>query len=133
MKDQQIFDTVATHLFIQGRRSVSGSSCRYWGEDGTKCAAGALITKDFYFPELEMSNRTISHHVKDNPDKFPAWFLTNLGLIQELQTVHDRTYNWEHPNNLHNSLVEVALKYNLSPDILENMSYSWKKEEKTDE
>lgn len=131
MKDQKIFDTVVTHLYSQGKRSVSKTSCLYWGEDGSKCAAGALITEDFYFPELE-ANRTISYHVKENPDKFPDWFLDNLGLIQELQTVHDRTYNWEHPNNLHNSLVEVALKYNLSPDILENMSFSKKDEETPD-
>lgn len=51
---QETFDRVAQALAAQGRQGRSkGSSCKYRGDDGTKCAAGHLIPDEDYHPKLE--------------------------------------------------------------------------------
>lgn len=131
MTPQEIFDTVAKHLFEQGKRSVDRHFCRYHNEDGLKCAVGVLITVDNYFPEMDSGNKTIKTLVDHHDDKFPDWIKNNLGLLQALQSVHDKQYNWETDDNMYNALVSVASAYDVSPDILETLEF--KEEENEDE
>lgn len=60
MTPQEVFDMVAVHLIVQGRRSVSderfrfsSGQCAYRGNDGCKCAAGVLIDDDHYDERME--------------------------------------------------------------------------------
>lgn len=56
---QNTFNTVSAHLLNQNERSLadyhSKQGCAYRGENGLKCAVGALITDEFYLPKLEGS------------------------------------------------------------------------------
>jgi hypothetical protein len=123
MKAQEIFDTVATHLFKQGKRSTDQSRCRYHGENGLKCAVGVLVSDDVYFPEMDEGNKTIKSLVEQNEDKFPDWFKDNLGLLQTLQSVHDKQRNWESSDLMHNALVDVASAHDVNPDILQTLDF----------
>ena len=63
---QEVFDQVAKHLLTQMKKSVakraaesasdSKDYCMYRGFDGTKCAAGCLISDDEYKPEFEQKD-----------------------------------------------------------------------------
>lgn len=54
MTEQEIFDTVLTHLREQGKASTNRSGgCRYRGEGGTTCAVGCLIPDELYDPLIE--------------------------------------------------------------------------------
>lgn len=123
MKAQEIFDIVATHLFKQGRRSTDHQRCRYHGENGLKCAVGVLVADDVYFSEMDEGNKTIKSLVEQHGDKFPNWFRDNLGLLQTLQSVHDKQRNWESTDLMYNALVEVASMYEVSPDILDTLDF----------
>lgn len=129
MKPQEIFNTVAKHLFDQGKRSTDKQFCRYHNEDGLKCAVGVLIEDDVYFPEMDSGNKTIKTLVDHHPDKFPDWVKENLGLLQSLQSVHDKQHNWETEDNMINALIEVASVYEVSPDVLDDLQF---KEEETE-
>lgn len=91
---QAIFSIVATHLLTQARRSVSGyDACSYRGGGGTKCAVGALITDECYYPDLEgrrvsvpMVANAVSKSTNMIVDSEAVEFLTRL------QAIHD---NWD--------------------------------------
>jgi hypothetical protein len=57
MTDQEMFDTILTHLRQQGLKSVGssteGPTCRYRTKDGRKCAVGCMIPDDKYSREIE--------------------------------------------------------------------------------
>ena len=123
MKAQEIFDTVAVHLFDQGKRSVDKHFCRYRNDIGLKCAVGILISEEDYFPEMDKGNKTIKGLIELYPNKFPEWMSENLGLIQALQSVHDKQENWKSSDNMHDALVEIASIYEVNPDILEELNF----------
>lgn len=83
---QEIFDIVAKHLLTQGKKSVSRGFCSYRGNDGTKCAAGALIPDNQYdckFEQLSWDELVRKEWVED---KFTY-------QIQMLQRIHDDADN----------------------------------------
>jgi len=123
MKAQEIFDRVAVHLFQQGKRSTDKFHCRYYNNDGLKCAVGALIPEEIYFSEMDIGNKTIKSLVEVHDEKFPDWVKNNLGLLQALQSVHDKQRNWESSDLMHDALVDVASAYDVSPDILEKLKF----------
>jgi len=129
MTPQQIYDKVVAHLSTQGKRSVDDRYCRYHSEDGLMCAVGVLIDKDDYFPEIDQGNKTIKGLVQQYEDKFPEWMSENLGLLSELQSVHDRQYLWEDGQKMLDTLTDVAEAYNVSPAILNKLEFDFKKEE----
>lgn len=55
--EQEVFNQVAEHLLIQGKRSVlteePGEACAYRNHLNLKCAAGCLIGDDEYDPKME--------------------------------------------------------------------------------
>ena len=79
---QEVFNKVSLHLLTQGQMSLNDSMCMYRGENGMKCAAGALIPDDEYNPEMEKKlwDILVSLHFVEN--KFTQ-------EIKELQTIHD--------------------------------------------
>lgn len=86
---QEVFDQVAKHLLTQMKKSVAKRAaerapgwkdyCMYRGFDGTKCAAGCLISDDEYKPEFENLNWA---HLSSVPEE-------HCLLIMELQDIHD--------------------------------------------
>jgi len=79
MKTQQeIFDTVATHLLKQNDKSLdSYGECRYRAEDGNMCAVGCLIDTKHYTSGFE------GYLADDNRVAIATtqWFGSNNSLV----------------------------------------------------
>lgn len=94
MTPQEIFDTVATHLFAQGKRALSikdTNNCAYRAPAGSKCAVGCLIPDDVY--TLNMEGVHVSALFYRWP-ALPEWMSQNRRLLSFLQQVHDDPDNW---------------------------------------
>jgi hypothetical protein len=103
MKKQEIFETVARHLFAQGRQATDEIGiCVYRADNGNKCAVGALIPDEMYNPNYENNtligllngpvfDKTNSEHGirRQIPVILPTYFSRNQGLLSRLQGVHD--------------------------------------------
>ena len=122
MNNQEIFDTVSTHLFTQGVQSTTlddndRKMCAYRGDNGTRCAIGVLIPDDVYSEHME------GHSVESfimlpflNPNNTPELFLTRL------QMAHDNDGNWECESNMKKTLTRIAEDYHLDFSILHSLS-----------
>lgn len=114
MNAQQIFDKVATHLIKQGKRAAIkdeyGKVCMYRAPDGCKCAAGCLIPDRLYRAGMERRG------VIDLSESFelPKFFSQHLGLIANLQAVHDV----RRPSRWRGALRRVAKLYGLNTDCI---------------
>ena len=91
MDRQELLDATSRHLLTQARRAISvhdADSCMYRTGDGLKCAIGALIPDERYYPKLE--NQGV-----DSKDVLEAlgWSqdeITDLkGMAERLQNIHD--------------------------------------------
>ena len=119
MELQQIFDTVATHLLTQNRKSTSGDAtgqgCHgaYRGDNGTTCAVGCLIPDNMYLITMEGQNidndavwaalcPVIGANEYVKREKFD--------LLEDLQSVHDFWAVSEWPDRLE----DCANDYNLT-------------------
>lgn len=122
MNEQEIFDTVATHLFTQGQQSRDDAyhgRCAYKTETGLTCAVGCLI-QDYYKPEMDsLDNSDIETVYYRFRKILPEWIDENMELLQSLQGVHDNTTNWSTIDLMKESLTEVALNYYLDYDVLD--------------
>lgn len=112
MTTQEAFHRVYRHLLTQGHRATRYSktnyvSCVYRGEDGSRCAIGALIPDELYKPELEglgvleimQGNQEIVALFEDVPHL----------LLERLQELHDHVpaHLWKE------GLEEIADDYGL--------------------
>ena len=90
--NQTVFDIVIQHLRTQGSRSINGVRCAYRSRDGLKCAIGALIPDDAYYPELEEYGINIrsSKLIEAIPKQYRADEL----LLFALQNLHDGPKYW---------------------------------------
>jgi hypothetical protein len=114
MTNQQLFDTVATHLLTQRRRSMTTQNgttrCAYRGRKDTRCAIGCLIPDDRYdaaFEGFAISKPAIL--------KAAGLRSTQLPLAHELQEIHDMI----HPSLWRGALRIVARERRLSPSVLD--------------
>jgi len=128
---QEAFDTVAKHLFEQGRASKRGVYCAYRGEGGTKCAVGVLIPDELYDEEMDntaYSNPTgIFTVVRKFPELkriFGRGKASIIPMLGDLQYLHDSA-EWGRTNttSLRAALRRIAKDYRLSPAILETLSF----------
>lgn len=127
MEPQEIFDTVAKHLFAQGKRSIlnNGVSCAYRGADGLKCAVGALIADEEYTEEMDRNGgMDVYSLVHKFGEYLPEWFIENSALLYNLQTAHDLRSNWGSTMAMRGALRLVAESRGLSPDIINTLSFS---------
>jgi hypothetical protein len=91
---QQILETVARHLFAQGRASIKVDQdqepyCVYRGKDGLKCAAGVLIPDEAYSPHME--KKTVDSFRRHSFRRyFPDVDPDDVGFLRGLQEIHDR-------------------------------------------
>lgn len=121
MTPQEIFDTVATHLFTQGHRAFDDNlnRCAYKTQDGSMCAVGCLI-QDYYKPSMDRNAygtdiRSVYSLFKSD---LPDWIGSNMKLLVLLQDVHDVDWSWNSIGNLKSVLKKVALDYGLNYSVL---------------
>lgn len=126
MTPQEIFDTVARHLFTQGERAgivldddAMGFSCRYRAPGGAKCAVGALIPDEAY--SFNMEERVIADVYHCFSAVLPVWMGDNVKLLASLQSVHDDFSYWESTGSMREALANVADFYNLDASVLDNL------------
>lgn len=119
MTPQEIFDTVATHLFAQGKQAVSDGACVYRAPDGSKCAIGCLIADEFYLSVFE--GREVNDLLLLHSDELPDWFDDNCDLLDRLQSIHDRVENFDSSEQMRFSLRRAAHAYKLSPAVLDGL------------
>jgi len=117
MTDQELFDRVATHLLMQGRRAMRGGMgsdyCAYRSPDGLTCAIGCLIPDERYDPELEGQSAT-SYAVLN------AAGLTGeqARLASVLQHIHDDP-SVEAVEGWASDLRELAIRFDLNPAVVD--------------
>lgn len=110
MDNQEAFNRVVTHLRRQGRKSGDPSTgfCKYRSAEGLRCAAGVLLTDEFYEPRLEGFDVV---HLSDVFGR--ALPHVDIRLIRALQIVHDGApvHVWERGFN------DVAQRWGLTMPI----------------
>ena len=91
---QNLFDRVALHLLTQKKRAMSASTaCVYHSEDGSKCAVGALIKDEYYYPALNKKNvfdeGVYMAVLRSNDLNLNDFRLLSHEVLGVLQNVHD--------------------------------------------
>ncbi len=132
MTPQEIFDTVARHLFTQGERAgvlvgddVDGDpvfACKYRAPGGRSCAVGVLIPDKAYSEDME--GQGVIAVYENNTRWLPVWMGSNLKLLGSLQSVHDDYSCWGSTGSLRAALANVADFYNLNAKVLDNLVLS---------
>lgn len=120
---QETFDTVARHLFKQGKQAIrqppkqetEKGICLYRGPNGTKCAAGCLIPDSEYKASFEGCGiAAIRQSCKS--------LMQHQGhLVQDLQNAHDRSRGEGFWNQCKGRLIEVAVMHDLNTDCLRTL------------
>ena len=132
MTPQEIYNTVAVHLFTQGERAGirleddddigTGFSCRYRAPGGKTCAVGKLLPDDCYEPGME--DNAVDTLCAAHADTFPSWMIENVHLLDRLQTVHDTGCNWKGDVDMKFALGIAADKFGLDKSILDGLSFN---------
>ncbi len=131
MTPQEIFDTVVTHLFQQGRQSSVKGMCLYRSESGLKCAVGALIPDDAYDPKMddfddsEFGDTGISSLISSGllPSDLQKTFEDNITLLRDLQDAHDLDLSWGDEKLMKIQLENIAFKHKLDYSVLSKLSF----------
>jgi len=113
MTPQEAFTKSVVHTLQQGKRSTrlmpysAKKVCAYRGDNGLKCAIGALIPDNEYIPEME-GNLIIDNFRRGFIPPSLAGF-EDIWLLSSIQSVHDNedVSEWE------NGFRRVAHVYNL--------------------
>jgi hypothetical protein len=139
MTPQEIFDTVAKHLFTQGKPAkqmmpdpdnVDGedSQCRYRAADGTKCAVGVLLPDELYVESMEGQSLSglIMNAGKQGQPELPSWMEENASLLMDLQSAHDSDFYWETTKKMRKRLADIAKDRggDLDTNVLATLSFS---------
>lgn len=114
---QEAFDTMARHLLTQKCRSEDLQGCRY-RTGNLKCAVGALIADEHYYPGLERRS-THSELVMDKL-ALSDWDTSDaaVDLYSDMQSVHDNIL----PKYWRKELLAVARYYSLDASCLSTES-----------
>lgn len=111
---QELFDKVATHLLTQNKKAKSAAGhCVYRAPDGRKCAVGCLIPDEEYRPSIEGNGAGFL--IRSGLVPSLEALLSHLGLVEQLQFVHDRSYVQDWRAELHG----VARERHLSTSVLD--------------
>jgi hypothetical protein len=100
---QEIFDQVVNGLRKQGRESInSEGACSYKNEEGLKCAAGQLVSDEFYNKNIEgylvcFGNEALEHNKATQALVNSGVNPQDLKLVSDLQYIHDNCIvsEWE--------------------------------------
>lgn len=127
---QETFDTVVTHLAGMTHRSMVGETCVYRAPDGNKCAVGCLITDNEYQKKLE--GLPVRHIINVQSDVMPVFaddYACHKDMLARLQDIHDQLDYWTgNREDMKNQLRGVARQYEVSPDIIDNLTWEKVKE-----
>lgn len=128
-RPQEVFNYVAKHLFTQGKQArvkntlyPDNTKCAYRNEDGLKCAVGCLLDDEYYQPEMDQEKSSGIRNIVSKY-QFPQWVTDNLGLVSQLQSVHDNSNNWLKTRDMHVGLSGVARFFNLSMDFVNTLKF----------
>jgi hypothetical protein len=104
---QEAFDKIVLHLATMDRRSrthsyihADGEVCAYRGDDGRKCAIGALIPDELYDRSFDVDGMPVTDfRIEAVLDQVVEYDTTHdrrdaMGLFQALQHIHDAEENW---------------------------------------
>jgi hypothetical protein len=122
MNAQEIFDTVARHLFAQGHRATDPFTgyCKYRAPNGDKCALGALIPDDLYVSDWDdNSEPALVEEVAQ-----AIGLLKHVDLLIDLQSAHDAPSHWLTEQRLKQALVTVAEDHDLDTLVLADLAFS---------
>ena len=130
LTNQQIYDTVVTHLWTQNARASKNGVCKYLEPDtGNKCAVGCLIPESLYHSKLEGAGVKVLLCSISPARKAVVEYLgladeQRLFLLTSLQTFHDSQFHsLPAPSgmltNMLNYLSSIATNLDLSPAILD--------------
>lgn len=132
MTPQEIFDTVARHLFTQGERAgrehrdehgeFYDFECLYRAPGGKTCAVGCLIPDDAYRPSMEGSGADLLCRMY--ADRLPEWMPLNVDLLDRLQGAHDYHINWKDDAAMKFALGVAADAHGLDKSILYTLSFN---------
>jgi hypothetical protein len=127
MTQQEIFDTVAKHLFTQGRQGKNNfaASCSYRAQDGSTCAVGCLIPDNLYSPAIESASYSYFGDSLEQARRDVFEYLggkENEDFLYALQRLHDNNYNWETENKLKHALRGFAIDHNVSAEVLDTLT-----------
>ena len=117
MTDKEIFDRVATHLLLQGKRAcvtthpTGHMTCAYRGDGGTSCAVGCLITDEAYDPALEgySVRSTLVREALEKSGVETEFSSARVRLLRLLQCIHDFSEQRE-PSETHLSYIQRRLR-----------------------
>lgn len=138
MNKQEIFDTVAKHLFTQGERAVNDDGlCCYrvqLGDKVLKCAVGALIPDEMYREEMDGFGAAkgkvwscnldgIVRRATSGEFALPQYIIDNLELLTDLQQVHDWAALYT-DESMKRELKRVGLKHCLDVSVLKGLSFN---------
>lgn len=84
--EQQVFDQVKNHLLTQNAVSKEMGCCLYRSSNGTKCAAGCLISDEEYVKIVAGNWEGAPWSYLIARDTVPS---THASLIEQLQNIHD--------------------------------------------
>jgi hypothetical protein len=84
-----VFNYVINHLRCQGGLSIALGICKYRGDQGTKCAIGALIGDDEYEDHWENKNILCLVDNKTLPDDLHKRLEPHKHMLDDLQQFHD--------------------------------------------
>jgi hypothetical protein len=133
---QAIFETVARHLFAQGKPAngeytrivrqdvrYNATGCMYRGPDNTRCAVGVLIPDEAYRPEMEGRGAVaVLEMCHDQP--WAAALYEHRHLLRALQLVHDGPVFWESTAEARRVLKENAADFKLDTKFLDDLSFA---------
>lgn len=110
---QEIFDTTYDAVMAQGVPSTHQGTCKYRGENGTKCALGFLIDDE----TASLWDKQHSNITGILPRMIPDHLWPHLDLLYQIQMCHDDAtcdYVDPFPTAFHKRMVIVADRFNLT-------------------
>lgn len=124
--NQSAFELVVRHLASQEKPSWSEDdyTCAYRGDDGGKCAVGALIPDDEWeaFAKRRADYFPNSFHVMEVAPHIPSLGDLDLRLLKALQDAHDRDlYRDDGQFMGFNRLREIAKSFNLEDSVVDEV------------
>lgn len=116
MTNQEIFDTVKTHLLTQDAKAIDfRGECVYRAADGKRCAAGCVIPDELYSSDYEGLGA-------DHRELLRVWECLGIDkegqiLLSDLQDVHDDLEPAAWPDALHNVARLHSVKYGVDAQV----------------
>jgi hypothetical protein len=140
MRNQEILEKVANHLFTQGKQSLLSAAqieairsngtdaqsysslnvCAYLAEDGCKCAIGFFIPKDEYNISLECTSIDYLKGVVEAIGKLDD----KNHFLENMQVIHDEDGNWVDSVSMQKAFKKVAKRFALNADFVDHLSFA---------